>query len=420
MRHAEDREAIREESKANASRLRRRLLRSLGLLIVPLPTLALSREIEPKPAHPASRLPSPGAQTPPASRLPPPGAPTAPHVPSFAPVVPGYRIRFPQDEGSHPQFRTEWWYITGWLQRTGAAVSRKSAQIGFQITFFRARLEVDERNPSEFAPRQIIIAHAALSDVARGRLLHDQKVARAALGLAGAGEGHTRVWIDDWSLTQASGVYAAEIRGRDFTVSTQFTQTQAPLLQGMDGFSRKGPREESASYYYSFPHLRVAGTITEEGDRIPVSGSAWFDHEWSSSYMDERASGWDWIGINLDGGGAVMAFRMRDAHEGMFWAGGTHRAADGTRRTFSEREVRFVPLRWWRSPRTGVRYPVAWRIELPDLTLAIDPTMDDQENDTRLSIGTIYWEGAVLARIDGKIAGRGYLELAGYWQKLRV
>jgi predicted secreted hydrolase len=228
------------------------------------------------------------------------------------------------------------------------------------------------------------------------------------------------VWIDDWSLVQESGAYRASIPARDFALDVQFTQTQPPLLQGADGFSRKGPREESASYYYSFPHLRASGSVAEQDTRTPMSGSAWFDHEWSSSYMDERASGWDWIGINLDDGGALMAFRMRDANESAFWAGATHRTAGGTRRAFSETEVRFVPLRWWRSPRTGVRYPVAWRIELPELALTIEPMMDDQENDTRLSIGTIYWEGAVVARVDEKIIGRGYLELAGYWQKLRV
>jgi predicted secreted hydrolase len=339
---------------------------------------------------------------------------------SFPPVVRGYRIRFPEDEGSHPQFRTEWWYVTGWLEGTAASGSGRTSHMGFQITFFRARLDVDERNPSAFTPRQIIIAHAALSDPDRGRLLHAQKVARAALGLAGASEGRTQVWIDDWSLSQESGAYRASIPARDFALSVQFTQTQPPLLQGADGFSRKGPREESASYYYSFPHLRVAGSVAERNTRTPVSGSAWLDHEWSSSYMDERASGWDWIGLNLDDGGALMAFRMRDANEGAFWAGATHRTAGGARRAFSEEEVRFVPLRWWRSPRTGVRYPVAWRIVLPEWTLTIEPIMDDQENDTRLSIGTIYWEGAVVARVDEKVIGRGYLELAGYWQKLRV
>ena len=79
-------------------------------------------------------------------------------VTRFSPVVPGYRLRFPEDEGSHPDFRTEWWYITGWLQRaTAADASAVAREVGFQITFFRTRLEIDERNPSAFTPRQIVI-----------------------------------------------------------------------------------------------------------------------------------------------------------------------------------------------------------------------------------------------------------------------
>jgi predicted secreted hydrolase len=46
--------------------------------------------------------------------------------------------------------------------------------------------------------------------------------------------------------------------------------------------------------------------------------------------------------------------------------------------------------------------------------------MDDQELDSRASTGTIYWEGAVRAMIEGRAAGRGYLELTGYWQPLRL
>jgi len=336
-------------------------------------------------------------------------------VRQFAPVVPGYRIRFPDDEGSHPEFRTEWWYITGWLD----APTRKP--FGFQITFFRARADIDEGNPSAFTPRQVMIAHAALSDAARGRLVHDQKLARAALGLAGADERRVRVWLDDWVLVQEGGVYRARIPAREFALDLAFTQTQPPLLQGDQGFSRKGPKPESASYYYSFPQLRVDGTVVESGRRETVKGSAWLDHEWSSSYMDERASGWDWLGINFDDGGALMAFRMRNRETGgKFWAGGAYRTAAGVRRAFSAQDIEFVPLRSWRSPRTGATYPVAWRIEIPGLRMTVEPLMSDQEHDTRASVGTVYWEGAVAALIDGKPVGRGYLELTGYWQPMKL
>ena len=39
-----------------------------------------------------------------------------PASPDYPPVVPGRVLAFPQDFGAHPDYRTEWWYITGWLR----------------------------------------------------------------------------------------------------------------------------------------------------------------------------------------------------------------------------------------------------------------------------------------------------------------
>jgi len=330
----------------------------------------------------------------------------------FAPVVPGYRMQFPRDEGSHPDFRIEWWYVTGWLNE------RSAQPLGFQVTFFRARPELKRENPSAFTPRQVMIAHAALSDPARGQLLHDQRAARAGFGLAGSDTGRTRVWIDNWSLEQQGATYRARLPGREFQFDLAFERTQPPLLQGQDGLSRKGPAPDSASYYYSLPHLGVSGTLARDGNRQAVSGSAWLDHEWSSRYMDPEAVGWDWIGINLAGGAALMAFRMRDSRGGSFWAGGMLRRADGSTRNFSPTEVRWTPHREWRSLRTGTSYPVAWTVKAGELELSIEPLLDDQEHDARASTGTIYWEGAVRASRGEQAAGLGYLELTGYWRRM--
>ena len=331
----------------------------------------------------------------------------------FAPVVPGYRLRFPRDEGSHPEFRLEWWYITGWLE----AANRP---LGFQVTFFRARPDLKHDNPSAFTPRQIMIAHAALSDPAQGRLVHAQRAAREGFALAGADTGRTQVWIDDWRLRQDGRTYRATIPAGDFSFDLELDAVQPHLLQGENGLSRKGPAPESASYYYSIPHLRVNGLLTHGGKVQRVTGSAWLDHEWSSRYMEQDAVGWDWIGINLSDGAALMAFRMRDQQGGSFWAGGALRRADGSLRAFAPEEVRFVPGRAWRSARTGASYPVAWIVRAGDLQLAIEPLFDDQEHDTRASSGTIYWEGAVRALRGGQPVGEGYLELTGYWRRLNL
>jgi predicted secreted hydrolase len=83
-------------------------------------------------------------------------------------------------------------------------------------------------------------------------------------------------------------------------------------------------------------------------------------------------------------------------------------------------QVRFSAERRWRSPRTGIEYPVQWRVSVAGRQFELQPLLDDQENDTRLSTGAIYWEGAVRAFDGGRPVGRGYLELTGYGEKLQL
>ena len=313
---------------------------------------------------------------------------------NYAKVLRGTRLRFPRDHGAHPEYRSEWWYATGWL-------ARGTEPLGFQITFFRARPRWESENPSKFTPRQLLLAHAAIADPRHGRLRHDQRAARDALGLAGAATRTTETWIDDWRLALEGDTYRAEIPARDFTLEISLKASRAPLLQGEGGFSRKGHRPEEASYYYSRPQLAVTGTL----DGKDVQGSAWLDHEWSSQYLAPEAAGWDWVGLNLEGGKSLMAFRIRDRE------GGAYYAPPG---------VAFTPRRTWRSPRTGVEYPVAMRLAANGKEYDLEPLMDDQELDARHSAGTIYWEGAVRALQAGREAGRGYLELTGYWKPMEL
>ena len=333
----------------------------------------------------------------------------------YPPVVPGRMLLFPRDFGSHPEFRNEWWYVTGWLR------DARGAAYGVQVTFFRNRPRVAEDNPSRFAARQLLFAHAAIADAGLGRLRHDQRAARAGFGLAEAGEASTDVHIGDWSFALDGRSYVAKVAAREFRLDLRFAQTQPVLLEGEAGFSRKGSDPANASYYYSEPQLAVTGAIEIGGKRSEVTGRAWLDHEWSSEVLSSQASGWDWTGINFDDGAALMAFRIRDRSGGTLWAGGTFRAADGRlSRRFEPDEVGFAAQRRWRSPRTGIEYPVAIELHAGDIDCTLAPLMDDQELDSRASTGTVYWEGAVRASRAGREIGRGYLELTGYGQPLRL
>jgi predicted secreted hydrolase len=332
----------------------------------------------------------------------------APAIAPYPVVRPGIVMRFPADHGAHPRFRTEWWYVTGWL-RTGAG-----EKLGFQVTFFRTRPPVDGRNPSRFAARQVLFAHAGLSDPAAGRLLHGERAARQGFGLASARTGDADVAIRGWRLKRSpDGRWTTRVAAEDFGFALDFTPTQPPILQGAGGYSQKGPRAEQASYYYSIPHLRVAGRVRRGARTVAVAGEAWLDREWSSNFLAPEAQGWDWTGLNFDDGTALMAFRIRRKGGGVIWAGGSLRRPDGTTMVLGPKDVAFRPLATWRSKATGAVYPVRQELSIRAggrlYRWRLEPLFPAQELDARRSGLPVYWEGAVRTR-----GGRGYLELTGY------
>lgn len=329
-------------------------------------------------------------------------------------VTPRRTFAFPADHGAHPAYRTEWWYVTG------TVADRERKPLGFQVTFFRTRPLVDPASPSAFAPKQVLFAHVALSDPATGHILHDERAARAGFGLAGAKLGDADVAIRDWRLIRvADGRFATRIAANGFTLDLRFAPTQPPLLEGQGGYSRKGPNPAQASYYYSLPQMRVSGRISRGKTVRQVSGKAWLDREWSSSYLDPAAVGWDWTGLNFSDGSALMAFRIRRRDGSTLWAGGSYRRAGGATVTLAPGDVALAASRHWTSPRTGATYPVAQTltVRLPDgrHTFVLSPIMADQELDARRSGLPIYWEGAVTTP-----GGSGYLELTGYAAPMKL
>lgn len=332
-------------------------------------------------------------------------------------------LQFPRDFGSHPAQVIEWWYVTGSAQSG-------QRQFGFQITFFRSRVRGVPQGLSAFSPQQLIFAHAALTDVQGRQLLHDQRSARAGLGLAEASEQDTDLILHPWSLRRVSpalghGRYEARVRSEAFELHLDFTPTQPLLLQGHEGHSRKGPLESQFSRYYSEPQMNVQGHIGLRGQRFTLDASsahrAWLDHEWSDDLMSPEALGWDWMGLNFLDGSALMAFRMRDRAGNPLWDASTWRDTHGQKTVTAPGQVQFIPGRRWRSPKTQAEYPVEWKVVLPGRTLLVKAVVDNQELDSRASTGAVYWEGlSEVFDLQGQLLGRGYVELTGYLQALKL
>jgi predicted secreted hydrolase len=366
-----------------------------------------------------------------------------PGAEGFAEVTGPRALRFPEDAGAHPEYQTEWWYYTGNL------ADPDGRRFGFQLTFFRRALAPAGDQPpreSAWASEQIYLAHFALSDVEAGRFHSAERLARGALGLAGAEASPFRVWVEDWSAEGAtvgdrsvaeetadvgSGVEGSgrvdvaedgsgglRLRASEGPVSIdlELAPVKPPALHGDRGFSPKGEEPGNASFYYSYSRLAGGGRITTEGGSHAVEGLAWMDHEWSTSALAEQQVGWDWFSLQLDDGREVMAFQLRESGGGISSASsGSVIAADASVSRLGREDFTIEPLGRWTSPRSGAVYPSAWRLRIPQeaIDLEIQPLIEDQELDLNLR----YWEGAV--RVSGRSAGRpiagyGYVELTGY------
>ncbi|MCG2593955.1 carotenoid 1,2-hydratase [Ramlibacter sp. XY19] len=329
-------------------------------------------------------------------------------------ALPPRKLVFPRDHGAHPELRTEWWYITGQVAAGGRV-------FGFQVTFFRSRVDATQQMRSRFAAKQLLFAHAAVTDVQGRKLWHDQRIARAGFGVAEASEQDAALVLQDWSLRREGEVWVARLPATDFALELRCTPTQPVLLQGAQGLSRKGPEAAQASYYYSLPQLATAGRLTLRGANFDVAGKAWLDHEWSEALLHPEAVGWDWIGMNLDDGSALTAFRLRRKDGSTLWDGGSYRSAKGDLYIASPGETQFSPQRKWTSPASNATYPVEWILRTPADFYRVRAVVDNQELDSRGSTGAIYWEGlAELIDSNARVVGRGYLEMTGYASRLRL
>ena len=317
-----------------------------------------------------------------------------------------HEFHFPADHGSHDSFRSEWWYLTVMLD------DETGSEFGVQFTVFRQALKAQEVSSNPWQSVQVFLGHLALTDVDSGSHREFQRVARGHPELAGISTRPFAVWLDGWRLHAMNESFTRlelDARSDAFRVRLDLRAVKPVVLQGDRGLSRKGP--DQASYYYSMPRFTASGELWIDERLHTVTGSAWFDHEWSTSVLGPELAGWDWFALHFDDGSDVMVFRLRhkdgqrDPNDQ-----GVRVAADGTSRLLSAEDYRLTPLTFWRDSH-GVEWPIRWQLELDDERLTIQAALEDQRMDTAL----VYWEGLVHVHDDaGTQVGRGYMELTGY------
>ncbi len=318
---------------------------------------------------------------------------------------PGWQYEFPRDHHSHPNFKTEWWYFTGNL------FDSSGHRFGYQLTFFRQGIRPpDERNPefSRFVVNDLKFAHFTITDVSGKKFRFEQKTSRGAFGDAGFDDGDRLAWIDDWTLKMngADG-FDLSARMKEATLQLHLRASKAIVVHGQNGVSVKSSNAEHASHYYSFTRLATTGEIS--GTKL--RGESWFDHEWATNQLTPEQVGWDWLSVQFDDGRELMIYQMR-LQSGAIDPGssGTLVRPNGESVFLPNESLQMKPTDFWKSEKTGAKYPVEWLVEIPQehLRFTVRPLLQDQE----LALTPLaYWEGAIDTE---PIKGRGYLELTGY------
>lgn len=340
----------------------------------------------------------------------------APEQPAFQSAQRDYQWSFPKDHAPHEAFQTEWWYYTGQLFAETAQPFQDKPLYGFQLTFFRRSESPGQQNSSEY------LAHAALTDIRAGTTMFAVRVGGALLGAAGASKQTLEVWSGDWLAELINDLQIIRFspdKAQKTHVRLSGKVSASPWLQGEQGFSRKGSCETCASQYYSIPRIPLTGEIRNDSGIRSVTGFGWMDHEFMSNTLAADQVGWDWLGLMLRDGRSLTVFRLRDLKGGTSFAS-ANLLSEGSSEPIAASEVILTPGDEWQSPKTGAKYPLTWRVQIPsrsiDLTVkARVPASEIGEGGPDLA--PQYWEGPVATADESAI---GYLEMTGYAGKVKL
>jgi predicted secreted hydrolase len=334
----------------------------------------------------------------------------------YAKVVSGRELVFPRDHGAHPEYRTEWWYLTANLS------DRMGRLWGLQWTLFRQALSPDT-DSGGWQSNQLWMAHSAVT-TPDGHFF-EQRFARGGIGQAGVqvgdssvdASGHFNAWLDDWDWrSQGTELFPARLNFSvgDRRLSFQLEDRGQRVLHGDRGYSQKSAQGQ-ASYYYSYPQIQIQGQVQLGTETIALQGNAWLDREWSSQPLAPNQQGWDWFSLHLNDNSKLMVYRLRH-DDGAHWLSGSWLDGAGHHHRLQKSDINMSVMAS-RGINTGgggiKKLPLEWEIAVPGKIkpLRIKPLYDAQWMGT----GIAYWEGVVIVTDDsGEKAGTGYMELTGY------
>lgn len=318
-------------------------------------------------------------------------------APQAAPVARSTRLKpvsLPRDDGPHAT-ATEWWYYNGHLSAGNGRTYSFHA-----VVFLR-----------DGAVRHTVF-HGSLNEYRRGsrytRQLRTAGVPKAE------GAGGFNFEYEDWRVAGKGAEHQLKFGSDEFSIELSLSDEGKPVLHQALGSATPGILDfgkAGSSYYYSRPRMKAHGTLGITGaGSVPVEGEVWFDHQWGNFEASRLA--WNWFALQLDDGSSVMLYQLFDKDGKALALAGTHTGADGRSVPLDEKAVSLTPEGVWRSAESGIRYPAAWKLRLPQGEVELKPLRQDSEFNGLETTFAHYWEGGVA--VSGALGGVGFVEMSGY------
>ena len=343
--------------------------------------------------------------------------PSALQVAIGKPVTRGTPLVFPKDHGIHAEQGIEWWYLTANLQ------SNTGETFGVQWTLFRTLMP--SKVESKWWDNNLYFAHFAMQH--KQEHVAFERFSRA--GQAKVTSSPFNAAIDDWQLSSINNDFLPlALTAANENHQIDLTLSDSPIaLHGDNGYSQK-TQSGHASYYFSYPFLKVKGNLTFAGKTYKVTGNAWYDREWSASLLDKNQLGWDWFSL-VDSQSekseqkGLMLFCIRSAEpstekngeqtsgqskgQSYDYCSGTRIAPNGETTNISKEKIKLSVVETVTLDNRD--YPSKWQVELPNTPAII---IESITKDSRNQLTIPYWEGRVKA--SGGFNGKGYVEITGY------
>ncbi len=322
-----------------------------------------------------------------------------------------WKLKLPEDHGAHDNSRTETWQLLTHLS------DDDGNELGFQFLFLRIGIAPPTAPPKEsiWDVRQIERVHVALLDANSAKVTHEERFGRGIPRLSGFDLDAAELRMDNWFLsfgddgTRATLKLYATISDKAVVELDMRPVKQAVALE---------PDGADAPFVgYSMTRLIVDGSVDLGQGKKRFTGTAWYDHLWGELPVPGAGPvAWDRLQLQLDDGAEISAVRSRRIDgKGVATVNGATFEPNGEVISLDEDTINMIASRTWKSPSTGIEYPIEWQLKGPDLDITVEPLFDAQFLDFSVPL----WSGVVRVngrRAEAPVSGFGTLQLTGYEQ----